>query len=340
MYLKRRFVNHERHYILCESYWDVDCWRSRQLMDLGPDPEQHVVYPGGNSFYVDQVLEERLQAKGSPVDSDALEALFMPFIDPRIRRIVEMFQRPKNRSGRHSRLNRDELMAAQQRLHPFDKRRLHYLRCGRVDIGNLDARPWKFLNILLDKSRDELEHLLEEMERDLPPHEMGDYIYTALHMQRHFSHLLTRHHPAFLGSEKLDAYLLEDLCQLNRDPEFFMGVGRYDPDTLHPYLTKYLILYFDNPFDPQNIWQETVEDFIRKHRFHSPPRSRAPEFMPEVEACRCLGILPEDFKKMDRKALRRCYRRRAKESHPDQGGDEGTFIQITQAYERLRTLKS
>jgi curved DNA-binding protein CbpA len=42
---------------------------------------------------------------------------------------------------------------------------------------------------------------------------------------------------------------------------------------------------------------------------------------------------------MDRKALLRCYRRRAKETHPDRGGDEGAFIQITQAYETLLILK-
>jgi hypothetical protein len=77
MYLKRRFVNNDRHYILCESYWDGDCWKSRRLMDLGPDPERHIVYPGGNSFYVDESLEERLRAKGSAVDSDELEELFM-----------------------------------------------------------------------------------------------------------------------------------------------------------------------------------------------------------------------------------------------------------------------
>jgi curved DNA-binding protein CbpA len=32
--------------------------------------------------------------------------------------------------------------------------------------------------------------------------------------------------------------------------------------------------------------------------------------------------------------------RLSKETHPDRGGDEGTFIQITQAYETLLILKS
>lgn len=339
MYLKKRSVNKRQHYTLCESYWDGDCWRSRKLVDLGPDPEQRIVYPGGNSFYVDESLEEGIRAMGSAVDSDELERLFRPFIDPEIRRIVEMFERPRRNDRPEQRLGRDELLGAQQRLHPFDKRRLHYLRCGRVDIGNLDARPWKFLNVLLHKSRDELEHLLEEMEADLPPHEFRDYIYTGLNMERHFSHLLTRHQPAAMDPENLDAYLVEDLCRLNRDAAFFRGVGRHDPETLHPYLTKYLILYFDNPFDPQNFWRENVEDFIWKHRFYQPPRTRTTVSMPEEEACRCLGIGPRDFRKMDLKALRRCYRKRAKESHPDRGGDPAAFIRITQAYERLVSLK-
>jgi len=339
MYLKKCLVNHQRHYIVCESYWDRDCWRSRELADLGPDPEQHIVYPGGNSFYVKESLEEMLRTRGTAVNSDDIEELLMPFLDADIRRVVEMFQRPRKKA-QTSGLSRDELLAAQQRLHPFDKRRLHYLRCGRVDIGNLDARPWKFFNVLLHKSRDELEHLLQEMERDLPPHEIGDYIYTALHMERHFSHLLTRHHPAFLDPEKLDHCLIEDLCLLNRDPAFFKGVSPHDPGRLHPYLIKYLILYMDNPFDPQNMWRETVDDFIRSHRFYRPPRPRPQGGMAEAEACRRLGILPEDFRKMDQKALLRCYRKRAKETHPDRGGNQTAFIQITRAYECLMALKN
>ena len=218
-------------------------------MDLGPDPEQHIVYPGGNSFYVEESLEERFRLKEATFSIDELEKLFMPFIDPRIRRIVEQFERPVRRTRDRDRLRSDALLKEQQRLHPFDKRRLHFLRCGRVNIGNLDARPWKFLNVLMDKSRDELETLFQGMEGELPPQEIREYLYTALHMQGHFRHLLTRHQPAFLDPEKVDNYLVEDLCRLNRDPAFFKGVARHDPDDLHPYLIRYLILYFDNSFD-------------------------------------------------------------------------------------------
>ena len=309
-------------------------------MDIGPDPEQYIVYPGGNSFYVEEAIEERLREKGCSFSYDELEELFIPFIDPEIRRIVDSFQRPSRGSKPRHPLNRDELLKRQEGLHPFDKRRLHYLRCGRVDIGHLDARPWKFLNVLLDKSRDEIENLLEEMENELSSHEFRDYIYTALHMQGHFAHLLTRQQPAFLDSEKLDAYLVEDLCVLNRDPGFFKGVEPHDPDDLHPYLIKYLIYYFDYPFDQQRAWGETMADFIWRHRFYRPPRPPSGSSMPEKEACRCLGISPEDFKKMDPKALIRCYRQLAMKAHPDRGGDEDAFIRITEAYEQLLNLKN
>ena len=151
---------------------------------------------------------------------------------------------------------------------------------------------------------------------------------------------MTRHQPAFLDAEKVDNYLVEDLCRLNRDPAFFKGVARHEPDDLHPYLIRYLILYFDNSFDIQRAWGETVQDFIWEHRFYRPPPPRTRTVMAQTEACQCLGISPEDFKKMDRKGLIRCYRLLAKKTHPDQGGDKSTFIRITAAYEELLRVKT
>ena len=308
-------------------------------MDLGPDPSIHIVYPGGNSFYVEESIEEGLLKEGASFSGDELEELFMPFIDPEIRRIADMFHRPAKKELRYHQLSRNDLLKEQRGLHSFDKRRLHYLRCGRVDIGNLDARPWKFLNVLLDKSRDEIEHIFEGMEKELAPEETRSYIYTALNMQSHFRHVLIRHQPAFLETKKFDQYLLSDLCLLNRDETFFKGVESHDPDSLHFYLIKYLILYFDNAFDPENLWDEYVKDFVWEHRFYKAPRKSTRGSVPEKEACRCLGISIEDFKKMDVNELLRCYRKRAKETHPDRGGDEETFIEIKEAYESLVILK-
>jgi DnaJ-class molecular chaperone len=59
----------------------------------------------------------------------------------------------------------------------------------------------------------------------------------------------------------------------------------------------------------------------------------------EREACQCLGISPEDFQKMERRDLIRCYRKLAKETHPDRGGDKGDFVEIKEAYECLLMRK-
>ena len=51
-----------------------------------------------------------------------------------------------------------------------------------------------------------------------------------------------------------------------------------------------------------------------------------------TEAYEILGLEPG----ADLAAVRRAYRERAKETHPDLGGDPATFIEVREAYERLR----
>ncbi|MGD9031984.1 MAG: J domain-containing protein [Desulfobacteraceae bacterium] len=339
MYLKRQNFEDHYHYTLCESYRDDGCWRHRELLDLGADPGAYIVYPGGNAFYIEESLEATLKARGADYSDGNLEDLFMPFVDPYIRRIVERFKRPQKEQNRWRKCSPETLMNYQKALHPFDKRRLHYLRCGRVDIGNLDGRAWAFLNVLLEKSRDEVEHVIEGMEQVLTPVEIRPYLYTALELQTYFPHHPARNQPAALDPEKVDDYFLKDLCWLNRDETFFRGVERDGSDALHPYLVKYLVLFFDNPFDPRTFWDEYVQDFRWRHQFHRSPRSPAGMSMPEREACQCLGIPPEDFQNMKRQDLIRCYRRLAKKAHPDRGGDKEDFVRIKEAYECLLMRK-
>ncbi len=308
-------------------------------MDLGTNPEDFIEYPGGNSFYIGEDLQEALDAKGVEYSDDALEALFIPFLDPEIRRVVEMFERPPRKQGPRETRTAEDLLDRQRALHPFDKRRLHYLRCGRVDIGNLDGRAWKFLNVLMEKSRDEIESMMATMEQQMPPHEIRPYLYTALHLQTYFIHNPVRNTPAGLDPERVDHYFVEDLCRLNVDETFFKGVARDGTDSLHPYLVRYLILYFDNDFDRGTIWDAYVRDFMSRRRFHRPPALEGMT-MSEEEACTCLGISPQEWKAMDRHALTRCYRQLAKETHPDRGGDGQAFVRVKDAYECLLVRKA
>jgi hypothetical protein len=286
-------------------------------------------------------ITERLKSAGAEYVEEELEAVFVPFLDPHIRRIVETFESRARRRGRWQDCSAAKLFSKQKNLHPFDKRRLHYLRCGRVDIGNLDTRAWKFLNVLLEKSRDETEALLGSMEQDLPPYEFRPYLYTALNLQKHFKHHPMLNVPAALDPEKVDQCVVEELCRLNLDDWFFKGVAnRQASDTLHPYLVRYVVSYFDNAFDGNTIWNDDFRDFISKRQYYQRAPTLRAHSMAEKEACKRFGISPEKFKMMDRHELIRCYRRLAKKTHPDTGGDKDAFQKAKEAYECLLTKKS
>ncbi len=339
MYLKRVYTRHGYHYILSESRFEDECWKHRPLIDLGAHPGEYIEYPGGNSFHVKESFLERIAEISENFSEDDLERLLMPFIDPRIRRIVERFERPRKSHKPWRKLSSDDVLEEQKKLHFFDKRRLHYLRFGRVQIGDLDRRPNKFLQVLAEKSRDEIEAMLENMELALKPHERRVYVYTAFHLQAHFRNMVTRHHPSALDPEKVDAFFMEAICRLNCDQRFFRGLPPHDFQSLHPYLIKYLILYFDNDFIQGTFLNDTIREFMWKHQFYRKPASRPHFSVSHQAACRCLEISPEDFKKMNRQKLTQCYRRLAKKTHPDRGGDSKRFVEIKAAYETLLTMK-
>jgi len=337
LYLRRVKYRDGYHYVLRESYRDCDCWKYRDLIDLGGNPSEHIEYPGGNGFYFDPAVEEALQKHGVEYSPEELEDVFLPFLDARIRRIVEMFRRSDRKRSPWAGCSSDELWRHQKELHPFDKRRLHYLRCGRVDIGNLEGRPWKFLNVLLGKSRDEIEHVIESMERQLRPQEMRTYLYTAFNLEKFFPGRLTRHHPAALDPEQVDDSFLQEICRLNVDRRFFRGSKPHDGRSLHRHLVKYVILYFDHDFDRRNRWAEIMQEFMRRRQFYGKLRSRPP--MASQEACKHIGITVVEFERMSRKELIRLYRARAKKLHPDAGGDHDRFVRLTEAYEALLERK-
>ncbi|HFQ88869.1 MAG TPA: hypothetical protein ENK27_02235, partial [Desulfobulbus sp.] len=78
MYLARRFINNRIHYVLRESYLDGDLLTNRDLIDLGDRPGRFILYPGGSSFFIDQGLVGRLEAKGLCAVEDELEELLLP----------------------------------------------------------------------------------------------------------------------------------------------------------------------------------------------------------------------------------------------------------------------
>ncbi|MFB6135184.1 MAG: J domain-containing protein [Halobacteriaceae archaeon] len=63
-----------------------------------------------------------------------------------------------------------------------------------------------------------------------------------------------------------------------------------------------------------------------------PPPPRRERGLSREEAAGVLGVTPD----ASPEAVRRAYRERVKEVHPDRGGDEDDFERVRDAYERLR----
>ena len=100
MYLAQKKIKGETCYFIRESYPDEDYFLSRDLIDLGPDPGRFITYPGGNSFYIDEIIEKRINDLGKKADPDKLEDIFWRFLHPEIRRVLEPFRsREKATSG-------------------------------------------------------------------------------------------------------------------------------------------------------------------------------------------------------------------------------------------------
>lgn len=334
MYLASLRCNDGLHYVIRETYSDNGYLKSRDLYDLGTDPTKYIEYPGGNGFYYTPDLEEALKSAGAIYASEDLDELFMPFLDPGIRRILEMFSGGGRTTENHwKRYNPEELLRKQKELHSFDLRRLHFLRCGRIDIGDFGDRALGFANVLLDKSRDEIECTIQRMESRLRPHEIRPYLYGAFNLQSYFHGHLLRNHPGALDAEKVDGYFLEEICNLNSSSIFFRGVSGHNRGDLHPYLSKYVILYFDNSFGPGNSWNQYIGEYARREGSRRSALTQS--YMPGLKALEVMGISPKELDGMTRKDLTRIYRSKAKELHPDKGGSHDEFVKLTEAYERL-----
>lgn len=325
MYLARLPHNGHTRYVLRESYDNGGTFRSRDILDLGTNPARCIEYPGGNAFYLNDEVSDALSDHGSDPGSEEIELLFWPFLKPDIRRALEHFV---HRRGTAS--HRPPTPPART-PHVFDKRRLHFLRCGRTDIGAIGMAPEKMFRDLWHKSRDEIEQQFIQWEVELKPVDRKTYVYAVFDLQQVFRHPLAGRFPSAMDTEQMDDAFLDALCARHEDRSFWEGfpVG----DALHPYLARYVVMYFDHPFPRRNIMGEYIREFMDNHRDHRPPPP-SPR-MGRDEAIKRLGLARERFTTMTRSELTRHYRRIALRLHPDHGGRHDRFIRVTEAYQEL-----
>ncbi|RMG70094.1 MAG: hypothetical protein D6710_07700 [Nitrospirae bacterium] len=329
MYLEKRKINGVDHFFIMESYTEGGRLKRRTLYELGPEPEKFIVYPGGNSFYVHESIELGILEKGYSVDTFELEALMWEFVNPRLRMVLKQPDKKKT----HGYMSRAKLREAQAGLHEFDKRRIHFLRFGVIDQSDIEKRPYRFFNVLIGKSRDEIECMIDERERKLKKNQLKTYVYTIFNLQKYFKDRETAlKNPVFLNQEKLEDAFLNELCSLNRD-EGFIGEKR---TTLHPYLVKYFIMFYENRFP---TYQTQGHAHQRREKFFYMPRETSSD-MSIRKACALLGLSVEEYNRMTKKELSRRFKRLAHKCHPDKGGTNGEFVELCKAYESLLKAKS
>lgn len=334
MYLASKKIDGQIQYVIRESYQQKHCFLSRDLIELGPDPTRHIIYPGGNAFYIHESIEDRLIDLGAGKSLDELEDIFWRFVDPEIRRVLEPFRRREDRH-RASRTNQtldDKDLAP---LHIFDKRRAHYLKFGQADQRNLGRVPLKLFRNLYHKSRDEIEQGFLDMEAALSPREYKTYTYTIFDLQQYFYESFAHSNPQMLSQPKVDEYFIEQVCRLNQDPLFWAGMEA--TDRLHDYLVRYVLMHFDYDYAPGSFMEDYLRQFINSRREYRPPFKNTAASLKEASSL--LGISNADLKKMSHRDLVRLYRRKAQEWHPDKGGDHDKFVSLTEVYHELIKTK-
>lgn len=331
MYLARKHIGSKTHYVIRESYRQQDVYLCRDLYELGTEPAQFIVYPGGNAFYIDEAVEEGIRSLGSEPAPQDMENMFWPFLRPDIRIKLEPFRR-QERQARSS--GRPAPAPEAFDAHIFDKRRIHFLKTGQMDQRALGRLPAALLRPLRHKSRDEIEQGFMEMESVLRPREYKAYTYVIFNLQQFFHQRFAKDSPEFLDPEEVDDYFIEEVCRLHRDPGFWGGMdagGR-----LSDYLVRYAVMYFDHDFATRSLAADSIRDFINRHRAYRPPPSVTIS-MEEITGI--FGKSREALKKINRRDLWRLYRRRAQDLHPDKGGDHERFLKLNEAYHKLLRTK-
>lgn len=331
MYIARHAVNGKPRYILRRSCRIDGRITHQDLVDLGGDPADHLVYPGGNAFYVSTDLEDLLADLGVQADSGHLEDLFWPFVRPEIRMAVDAF-RHRSAGSTRRKLTETDKTIIRDKIPGFDKRRIHFLKFGSMDQGPVSAMPPVLFRRLIDKSRDEIEQFILDGERRLRARELKTYVYVAFNLQQFFQSFMATKMPHVLDQDKVDEHFISEICRTNT--ALFSGPRTGAPDRLHDYLVRYIFMFFDHEYDGTTLLDDFANAFMNRHRFYRPPGP--PKHRVSMErSSRIFGIPEDELAAMSKRNLTRHYRRLARKLHPDTGGSDQAFIDLNEAFQSL-----
>ena len=329
MYLAQKRINRKLHYSIRQTFnGDQKTIQSRQIFDLGTDPSQFIIYPGGHAFYIDEKIQESLEKIGIEATQEDLEEIFWPFLRADIKRALEPFRSRSitRKRGKMSSLQEETLRA---NTHLFDKRRVHYLKFGRMNQGYVGQMSGKLLRDLEGKSRDEIEQYFWKLEKQvLKCHELKIYVYVVFNLQRFFTSPSAQTNPELMDEQCLDEYFIQELCRLNKEENFW--AGELCNRTLNEYLVRYLIMFFDNDFGHGNLSGLFFREFVNRNKaFRGYPQKVSVSIQ---EASTIFEVSQDTLNTISKIELIRLYRRLAQKHHPDMGGEHEKFIQLTEAF--------
>jgi len=332
MYLAKIRQGQEMRYLLRQSFFDraLGLYRFRQVYDLGPRPGDFIHHGEYRLPFFDEGLEEAVaRAIGNSHVAGLLEELLWEFLTSEER---EQLARTRRRqpAGQTPFTPEDE-ERLQREIHLFDRRRLYCLRYGTVDQSRIHRLHKKLCRHLFGQCRDEREYYFAEQEMVLRPAEYRTYVFAIFDLQRFFGESFARYMPEALDQGLMADCLVEEICRLNGDDGFWQEVE--GQGSLRPHLQRYLVMFFDYGYPPRSFTDDFARDFINRHR-----QFRWPEWKPDdaTEVKAIFGRTLEDLRSMSKRELARLFRKRAKEMHPDAGGDHERFVRLNEVYERVK----
>jgi len=303
------------------------------LFDLGSDPSRYVEQISDDICYFSEELEERLQQETGADASTLLEELLWDFLPIEEQTRLNIFRH--RGKARVSPLSSGERSAIEEDIHLFDRRRLYYLRYGAVDQSRIFRLNPKLYRPLLNKCRDEREFYLLDLEKSLQYNELKTYVFAIFDLQRHFNESFSATMPEALDQIDIADHFITDICSLNDDKRFWRNDR--GPDFLHHHLVRYMIMFFDHGYGKRSLFDDFVREFMGRHRAFSWPEKKPTVSTGQAE--KILKVKWAILQKMNRSELTRLYRKRAKELHPDSGGDHAEFIELNKAYASLLARK-
>ena len=335
MYLATLTRGQTKHYEIRQSLPGDDhrYLEYQVVFDLGGDPGRYIERLSDDICYFSAELEERLQQETSEDASLILEELLWNFLPAEEQTRLSIFRH--RGKARVSALSERERSAIEKDIHLFDRRRLYYLRYGGVDQSRIFRLNPKLYRPLLNKCRDEREFYLLDLEKALQHNELRTYVFAIFDLQRHFTESFSATMPEALNQTDIADFFIEEICSLNDDKSFWRtGTGG---TSLHDHLIRYMIMFFDHGYGRRSLFDDFVREFMGRHRAFSWPEKK-----PAVSTGQAEKIFQrkwQKLQKMSRRELTRLYRERAKELHPDSGGNHDQFIELNGAYASLMARK-